>query len=143
MTIVSTRYLLDTNVISELRRVRPHGAVAEWIENTPLEQILLPAVAIGEVQVGIELTRTSDPNKATEIEKWLEEIIATFSIVPMEEASFRLWARMMHRKPQHLSLDAMIAATAIVNGLTVVTRNVRDFGPFDVNIFNPFDYLQP
>ena len=139
MTNVRTRYLLDTNVVSELRRVKPHGAVATWITNTSLEEVMLPAVAIGEIQVGIERTRSGDPVKADEIEEWLEAIIATFAIVPMEETAFRLWARLMHRKPQHLYLDTMIAATAIVNGLTVVTRNVRDFQQFGVPILNPFE----
>ena len=133
-------YLLDTNVVSELRRARPHGAVMTWLQLRSRDQLHISAVAIGEIQVGIERTRANDPVKAIEIELWLEEIIASHTIVPMGEASFRMWAVLMHGKSQHLSLDAMIAATAIVNGMTVATRNIRDFEPFDVSVYNPFEY---
>ena len=69
-----TRYLLDTNVVSELRRVKPHGAVLAWFNSLRVDQILLSAITIGELQTGVELTRKSNPEKAIEIENWLDQI---------------------------------------------------------------------
>lgn len=131
-------FLLDTNVVSELRRHRPHGAVVAWLEGVGDEDLHLSAVTIGEIQAGIEITRDRDGQRAVEIEAWLEQVAATYNILAMDARTFRLWARLMHRKPDSLIEDAMIAATAAVHGLTVVTRNVRDFEGFDVQIFNPF-----
>ena len=132
-------HLLDTNVVSELRRGRPHGAVLDWLANVSPSLIYVSAVTIGEIQVGIELTRTQDPVRASEIESWLDGVLNNFQILPMDHRCFREWARIMHGKSRELNLDAMIAATAIVHGMTVVTRNVRDFVHFDVDIINPFD----
>ncbi len=132
-------YLLDTNVVSELRRARPHGAVENWFKVTPSRQIFVSAVTFGEIQTGIEITRDRDAPKAEEIEAWLRGILDTFVVVPIDTPIFREWARLKHRKNQNLFFDAMIAATAIVNGLTVVTRNVRDFEQFNVTIYNPFE----
>ena len=132
-------YLLDTNVVSELRRPRPHGAVSAWIRDTPRDQIHVSAVTFAELQAGIEITRDQDVAKADEIEAWLENILHSFIVIPMNAHIFREWARLMHKKSDDLIIDTMIAATAIVNGLTVVTRNVRDFEQFSVTILNPFE----
>jgi predicted nucleic acid-binding protein len=132
-------YLLDTNVVSELRRPRPHGAVLRWIADVPADRLLLSAVTVGEIQAGIELTREQDRQKAEALETWLEQVVATYSVLPMDAAGFREWARLKHRKSDSLLEDAMIAATAIVHGLTVATRNVRDFEGFGVLLLNPFD----
>jgi predicted nucleic acid-binding protein len=132
-------YLLDTNVVSELRRPRPHGAVLAWIADVPADRLLLSAVTVGEIQAGIEITREQDRRKAEALETWLDEIVATFSVLPMDAAVFREWARLKYRKSDSLLEDAMIAATAIVHGLTVATRNVRDFESFGVLLLNPFD----
>ncbi len=135
-------FLLDTDVVSELRRPRPHGAVVAWLESVGDEDLHLSAVTIGEIQAGIEITRERDRQRAVEIESWLEQVAGTHNILAMDARTFRLWARLMHRKPDHLIEDAMIAATASVHGLTVVTRNVRDFEGFDVQIFNPFEAVR-
>ena len=131
-------YLLDTNVVSELRRVRPHGAVVAWLESAHDEDLHLSAVTIGEIQAGIEIAREQDEGRAAEIEAWLDQIAQTYNILSMDARIFRSWARLMHRKSDRLFEDAMIAATAAVHGLTVVTRNVRDFEGFGVRTFNPF-----
>lgn len=131
-------YLLDTNVISELRRPRPHGAVVAWLEQTADEDLHLAAVTLGEVQAGIEITREQDPEKAAEIEAWLDQVAETWNVLPVDGRTFRTWAQLMHRRPDHLLADALIAATALVHHLVVVTRNVRDFAIFEVATLDPF-----
>ena len=135
---MTLRYLLDTNVVSELRRQRPHGAVVAWLQSLDDAQLFLSAVTLGEIQAGIELTRAQDPQKAAEIEAWLELVADTYNVLPMDAAAFRAWARLMHRKSDTLYEDAMIAATAKVHGLTIATRNVADFNALGVEVFNPF-----
>ena len=135
-----TRYLLDTNVVSELRRHKPHGAVVAWMSTLRPEQIFLSAVTMGELQAGVELTRRSDEAKAVEIETWLSAVESSFAALPMDSACFREWARLMSGKPPELIEDAMIAATARVHGLHVATRNVKDFQRLQVDAFNPFQF---
>jgi predicted nucleic acid-binding protein len=132
-------YLLDTNVISELRRPRPHGGVVAWMSSVEDKDLRLAAATIGEIQIGIERARDNDEAKAAEIEGWLEDILQAMTVLTMDAETFRLWARIMHRKQERLSEDAMIAATAIRHDLTVVTRNLRDFEAFEVRVFSPFD----
>src|SRR5579863_7283797 len=131
-------YLLDTNVISELRKARPHGAVSAWIESLRDQDIKIPAVAIAELQDGAEITRRQDRAKAIELEQWIDRMMATFVVLPMDGSMFRDWARLMSGKPDDLAADAMIAATARAHRLIVATRNVKDFAHFDVQVFNPF-----
>lgn len=131
-------YLLDTNVVSELRKPKPHGAVLQWLQETPEADLHLSAVTIGEIQAGIELTRDQDAAKAAEIEQWLDLLARSYNVLPMDAATFRVWARLMHRQSDTLYEDAMIAATAAVHHLVVVTRNVADFKPFGLKVLNPF-----
>jgi predicted nucleic acid-binding protein len=131
-------YLLDTNVISELRRVRPHGAVVAWLRDVKDSDLHICAVTLGEIQAGIEITREQNPAKADEIEDWLDQVAETYNILPMDGRTFRTWARLMHRRGDDLIEDGMIAATAVVHGLTIVSRNVGDFERLGVKVFNPF-----
>jgi predicted nucleic acid-binding protein len=133
-------YLLDTNVVSELRRRRPHGAVLAWLESVSDADLHLSAVTIGELQGGIEMTRERDPGKAAEIEAWLEQVAQTYNVLAMDSPAFRCWARLSHRRSDKLIEDAMIAATAVIHNLTVVTRNIRDFEVFGVRTLNPFQW---
>lgn len=132
-------YLLDTNVVSELRRPRPHPSVTKWIAEVPGEEIFLSSVTVGEIQAGIENVRGRDPHKAHELELWLDAVLDSHAVLPMDAAAFREWARLKHRRSRTLLEDAMIAATAVVHRLTVVTRNVRDYRQFGVALLNPFE----
>jgi predicted nucleic acid-binding protein len=131
-------YLLDTNVVSELRRPRPHGAVVAWLRTLDDRYLHISAVTLGEIQAGIEITREQDPAKAAEIEAWADQVAELSNVLPMDAATFRVWAKLMHRRSDALLEDAMIAATARVHGLQVATRNVRDFKDFGVEVFNPY-----
>src|SRR5215469_3558232 len=130
------RYLLDTNVVSELRKPRPHGRVVAWLKRQEEEQLFVSAVTIGELQAGIERTRRQDPAKAGDIEFWVGQLAASYQILPMDASCFREWGRIIDRKPDELLEDAMIAATARVHHLIVATRNEGDFKRLDVRIFN-------
>jgi predicted nucleic acid-binding protein len=132
------QYLLDTNVISELRKTRPHGAVVAWISTIEERKLFLSAVTFGELQVGIERARRQDPAKASEIERWIDWLPASYQVLPMDTACFREWGRIMDKRPPELLQDAMIAATARVHRLIVATRNERDFRQLAVQTFNPF-----
>ena len=135
---MTSRYLLDTNVVSELRKPRPHGAVVAWLDSIDDAQLFLSALPLAEIQAGIELTREQDAVKAAEIESWLDLVAGSYNVLPMDAATFRAWARLMHKKSDTLYEDAMIAATAKVHGLTVVSRNVADFEALGFKVFNPF-----
>ena len=132
-------YLLDTNVVSELRRPRPHGAVLDWIADVPAEHLFVSAVTVGEIQAGIEITREPDAAKAEELEAWLIKILASYGVLPMDAPAFREWARLMPRRSDTMTEDAIIAATEIVHRMAVVTRNVSDVVRLGVELQNPFD----
>jgi len=134
-------FLLDTNIISELRKPKPHGAVLEWYKNIPEEDLYISAVSIGEIQAGIEITREQDKKKAESLELWLQSIASTHNVLPMTSTTFILWAKLMHSQSNTVREDAMIAAIAIEKRLTVVTRNVKDFRRFKIALLNPFNVL--
>jgi predicted nucleic acid-binding protein len=125
-------------VVSELRRRRPHGAVVAWMRGVADADLHLSAVTIGELQAGVEITRERDPTRAAEIEAWVGRVADSYNVLPMDAPAFRAWARLMHRRSKALLEDAMIAATADVHGLIVVTRNVRDFVGLGARTLNPF-----
>ena len=133
-------YLLDTNVVSELRKDRPHGAVLAWRRSVPIHQLAIPGMELAEAQAGVELTRKQDPQKAAELEAWIDQVQARYTVLPAEGAVFREWARLMHGRSAEFSADAMIAATARVLRLIIVTRNVTHFKQFNVEVFNPFEF---
>lgn len=134
------RYLLDTNIISELRKPRPHGAVVAWLRSLKPIQIYLSAVTVGELQYGAELTRRQDPQKAAELETWISTVRDGIQLLTMDDLCWREWARLRQHKSDTLLVDAMLAATARVHDLTIATRDEADFRHFDVEIFNPFKF---
>jgi predicted nucleic acid-binding protein len=131
-------YLLDTNVVSELRKPRPHSAVVAWIQGVPDNELFISALTLGELQAGAERTRRQDRKKAEYIEAWIDQLSEAYEVIPMDASMFREWARLMEGRSDHLLEDAMIAATARVRQLIVVTRNVRDFKALTVEVLNPF-----
>ena len=132
-------YLLDTNVVSELCRQKPQGAVLAWLQSIDDKDLYLSAVTLAEIQAGIEITRDQDLQRAAELETWLDQVAATYNILPLDGIAFRAWAKLMHRKSDTLYEDAMIAAIAQVNNLVVVTQNIADFKNFGVSLLNPFE----
>ena len=132
------RFLLDTNVVSELQKPKPHGAVVAWLNHLRDDQFFLSAVTLGELQAGIERTRAQDATKAQEIESWVDQLADSIQVLPMDALCFREWARVISGKSDTLLEDAMIAATARVHGLTVASRNERDFTALGVTLLNPF-----
>lgn len=132
-------FLLDTNIVSELRKPKPHGGVVAWVSANDTTSLYLSAMTIAELQRGVEMTREQDAGKANEIETWLEQLMFTGQVLAMDAAVCREWARLMHRRSDTLVEDAFIAATARVHRLVVATRNVRDFKTLGVETLNPFD----
>jgi predicted nucleic acid-binding protein len=135
-------YLLDTNIISETRKPRPHPAVLAWIRSVDESELFLAAITMGELQKGVEITRRQDSQKAEEISAWVDRLASAYEILPAGEPVFREWARLMKGRSEPKWEDGLIAATARIHRMTVVTRNVRDFNGFDVKVFNPFPVAQ-
>ena len=125
-------------MVSELRKPKPYDAAVAWLQGLELGQGFFSAVTFGEIQKGVELTCRQDPVKANEIEAWAAQLERTSQVLSMDAACFREYARLMHHRSDTLVEDAMIAATARVHGLTVSTRNEREFAHFDVAVLNPF-----
>lgn len=132
-------FLLDTNVISELRKPEPHGAVVAWLKMQQSDALFISAMSIAEIQQGIELTRAQDADRADVLENWLQhELLPSAQILPMDADVARAWAKLMHKRSNTLFEDALIAATAMTHRLTVVTRNVRDFKALGIECLDPF-----
>ncbi|MSO99888.1 MAG: type II toxin-antitoxin system VapC family toxin [Acetobacteraceae bacterium] len=131
-------YLVDTNVVSELRKPRPHPVAIAWLRGVSDRDLFLSAVTVGELQAGVENLRAKDKSRAEEIEAWVDQIAGAWNVLPMDTKAFRHWALLMQGRPGDLIADAMIAATAHVHGLTVVTRNIRDFATLSVPTLDPF-----
>jgi predicted nucleic acid-binding protein len=133
-------YLLDTNVISEIRKPRPHGAVLAWFRVQSEENLHLSAVTVLELQRGAERPRKQDRLRAEKIDHWIDQISTALPVIALDTRISREGARLMVGKSEDLFEDAMLAATARIYRLTVATRNLRDFAHFDVSTFNPFTY---
>lgn len=112
-----------------------------WLRSLDQGDIHISAVTLGEFQAGIEITREQDAAKAAEIEAWVDHVVEIWNVLPMDAATFRMTAKLMHHRSSELFEDAMIAATARVHGLKVATRNVKDFRQFEVEVFNPYEPL--
>ncbi|HWG06531.1 MAG TPA: type II toxin-antitoxin system VapC family toxin [Beijerinckiaceae bacterium] len=131
-------YLLDTNVLSALRRSRDR-TVHAWTNRVPPSDLFVSVVTIGEIELGIEFQRKRNADFARELEGWLDIILGVYGerILPMTVGIARRWGRLAVQTGNK-GLDLAIAATALEHGLTIVTRNVSHFEPTGVTVFNPF-----
>ena len=133
-------FLLDTVVLSELRKTKPSRKVVQWLKAQKRESLFISMVSIGEIERGIEKVRKTDAAFAGDLEQWLEALMRLYGdhVIPVNANAARLWGR-LSAKLGHDGADLLIAATALASGLTVVTRNVKHFAPTGVRVFNPFE----
>ena len=134
-------FLIDTNIISEVRKGdRGNPAVAEWWSSVAEDDLWLSPLVLGEIRKGVELARRRDPRRAEALEAWLADVMSGFGnrVLPIDAAVAQEWGRMNAIRPLPV-VDALLAATAKANGLTLVTRNVADVAELDVDLLNPFD----
>jgi len=133
-------YLIDTNVISEIRKGdRCNAQVAAWYAPLADEELFLSALVLGEIRKGVELARPRDPGKAAALERWLGDITVAFNdrILGIDSAVSDQWGRMSAIRPLPV-IDGLLAATALTHGLTLVTRNDRDVAGLGASVLNPF-----
>lgn len=134
-------FLIDTNIISEVRKGRRCDArVAAWYASIDDGDLYLSVLVLGEIGKGIALARPRDPAKADALEVWLDAVATAFGdrILPIDRAVADRWGRMSgHRTVS--TVDGLLAATAKVHGLTLVTRNVADVADLGVEVLNPFE----
>jgi predicted nucleic acid-binding protein len=134
-------YLIDTNVWSELRNPgRADNNVRTWAETTNPAELYLSVVTVFELERGVLLIERRDPQQGSRLRRWLEDrVLSPFDgqILPIDATVARRWAA-LHIPDPRPERDAFIAATALIHGLTVVTRNVGDFEPLGVSLLNPW-----
>ena len=134
-------YLIDTNIISEVRKGRRCDRhVAAWYRDTRDDELFLSVLVVGEIRQGIERLRPRNLQRAVALERWLEEILASFGerVLPVDERVAQIWGRMNARETL-VAVDSLLAATAEAHGLTLVTRNLRDIKRSSVRCLNPFE----
>ena len=131
--------MIDTNVLSELSRPRPDERVAAWLRDTPSASKFVSVLTFGEIRRGVERERLRDVRRAAKLERWLTDLVEAFGsrMLPVDATTADRWGRFSVSSPVP-AVDALIAATALAHGLTVVTRNVRDFERCGVATINPF-----
>lgn len=133
-------YLLDTSVLSETRKRRPATGLVNWIAATPPDRLHVSVLTLGEIEQGIARVRArGDRSQASALEHWLYDVETGFEdrVLPITLRVAAAWGRQPHARPLPV-IDALIAATAQVHGMTVVTRNVKDFELARVEVLNPF-----
>ena len=132
-------FLIDTDVLSALRRRERHPEAVRWLEAQRTADLYLSAVTIGEVEHGISQQQRRDPSFARELSIWLDRVLAWYGdrILDVDVPTARRWGR-LSGDLGHERADLIIAATALEHGLTLVTRNVKHFEPTGVPVFNPF-----
>ncbi|GIH71042.1 type II toxin-antitoxin system VapC family toxin [Sphaerimonospora thailandensis] len=137
-------YLLDTNVISEVRKRNGSAQVKGWIAEANGPTLYLSSLSVGEIRRGIESRRRTDPKQAVALERWLHGLHLQFRdrIVPVTPAVADEWGRLNALRTLP-TMDGLIAATARVNGWTLVSRNVKDFLGTGVSVINPFEPIAP
>ena len=135
------KYLVDTNVISEIRKgARGNPGVVAWYATVTDEDLCLSVLVLGEIRKGVELKRRRDPAQADLLEAWLDQIKIAFGdrALPVDATIIEAWGRMAARRSAPV-VDGLLAATAKVHALTLVTRNEADVADLGARILNPFD----
>ncbi len=134
-------YLVDTNILSELRRPKPAPAVVGWISSADPERLFISVLTLGEMRRGVELLRLKDPVAARALHRWMDSTLQEFSerILGIDESVAECWGRLSIRE-QLPSIDGLLAATASVHDLQVATRNTDDFERSGIACFNPFEF---
>ena len=133
-------FLIDTNVISEVRKgVRCDANVAVWYDGIGDGELYLSVLVLGEIRKGIELARPRDAGKAAALESWLDQVVQAFAerILTVDLAVAREWGRMSAVRPIPV-IDGLLAATAKIHGMTLVTRNEADVASLGADVLNPF-----
>ena len=132
-------FILDTNVISAVRRPDRAPKVAAWLVGKPEQQLFLSVITLGEIERGIRQQKSRDPAFADDLRTWLDRTVLLFSdrLLPFCAEDARIWGR-LSAEIGHSGADLMIAATALRHGATVVTGNTKDFEPTGVSLENPF-----
>lgn len=137
-------YLIDTNIISEVRKgARCDAGVSAWYASISDEDLFLSTLVLGEIRKGVELVRPRDSGKAAALERWLREVETAFDgrVLSIDNAVSDQWGRMSAVRPVPV-IDGLLAATALTNGLTLVTRNDRDVAGLGAIVLNPFKGAQ-
>ena len=135
-------FLLDTDVLSALRSRDRHQPVIEWLESQRTADLHLSVMTIGEVERGISRQQDRNPPFARELADWLDKVLIWYGdrVLDIDTSTARRWGQLSQRLG-HTNADLLIAATALEQGLAVVTRNVRHFEPTGVEVVNPFAEL--
>ena len=136
-------YLIDTNIISEVRKgERCDPNVSSWYASIDDQGLYLSVLVIGEIRKGIEIVRARDPSRAQVIEKWLATVIAAFGdrILPIDEPIAEEWGR-MNAKRSVPTIDGLLAATAIIHNMILVTRNTSDVDDLGAQVLDPFQEI--
>ncbi|NIK58726.1 type II toxin-antitoxin system VapC family toxin [Kribbella shirazensis] len=133
-------YLLDTNVVSELRKKSPNPGVVAWLKSVRSAQLYLSVLVVGEIKQGVERLATRDPRQAAALDDWRQRLVRGYSdrIVPVSLEAAETWGQLNANRPLPLA-DGLMAATALVNDWTFVTRNTADVEHTGVRLLDPFD----
>lgn len=133
------KYLLDTNVLRQIGRDDPHPNVARWLGRVSDSDLAVSAVSVREIVRGVELLRVRDPGAAAAIDRWREQLFASFGdrVLALDGKVAEIWGRLLAESDRHRD-DTAVAATALHHGLTIVTRNVRDFRGRGVALLDPY-----
>jgi toxin FitB len=134
-------YLLDTNVVSELCKAkRANPNVLAWFKRVPDDELFLSVLVLGEIRTGVERVRSSDPAQARALERWLKGLETAYAdrLLPVTTAIADKWGRLSATNPPSV-VDCLMAATALENDLSLVTRNIQDVSKTQARLLNPFE----